>query len=84
MTVPYVVEAAVFRMLAYDEDARFQSAGQVADALAGVAWAHGYDEGRGWLAENARDPVLLEEVLDGEGDEATRPMRRSMRRSMRR
>ena len=79
VSVPYVIEATVFRMLAYDEDARFQSAEQVADALASAAWAHSLDQGRQWLADHATHPLLLEEIVeegvDDERDDATRPMR---------
>ncbi|MBI1944800.1 MAG: serine/threonine protein kinase [Deltaproteobacteria bacterium] len=51
--VPYVIEAAVVRLLAHDREARFTSTEEAADVFAGAAWAHGVDDSRLWLAERA-------------------------------
>ena len=55
-SVPFVVDATVIRMLAFDREARFQSADEAVDAFAGAAWAYGVDDNRRWLAEHAWRP----------------------------
>ena len=76
VAVPYVVEAAVVRMLAEDREARFPDLAEVADVLAGAAWAHGVDDARAWLGARAQAPLLLDDVFEEEGPgEPTKPMR---------
>lgn len=75
LTLPFVVEAAVIRMLAEDREARFTDLDEVADVLAGAAWAHGVDDARAWLSESAQAPLLLDDVIEGYDAEPTRPMR---------
>lgn len=76
VSVPFPVEATVIRMLAYDQDARFQSAEEVADAIFGVAWTHGIDEARAWLALRAQHPPMLEGERAEESDDRTQPLKK--------